>query len=60
MQARLTLEHGRIVFLMESLLEHDWAQDYAGRPGAYVVNSVDEVIDRLDILRGLDDQLSWS
>jgi DNA processing protein len=33
MQARLALEHGRPVFLLRSLLEHRWAQDYAGRPG---------------------------
>ena len=33
MQARFALEHGRPVFLLESLLEHEWAQDYAERPG---------------------------
>lgn len=33
MQARLALEHGRHVFLMRSLLEHEWARDYAECPG---------------------------
>ena len=33
MQARLALQHGRHVFLMRSLLEHDWARNYAQRPG---------------------------
>ena len=36
-QARLALQHGRHVFLMRSLLEHDWARDYAERPGVTVV-----------------------
>jgi DNA processing protein len=36
MQARLALEHGRPVFLLRSLLEHRWAQQYEGRPGTYV------------------------
>ena len=42
-QARLALEHGRPVFLLESLLEHDWARDFATRPGARVIRSPDEV-----------------
>ena len=33
MQARLALEHGRHVFLLESLLQLDWAQDYAPARG---------------------------
>jgi len=32
MQARLALEHGRQVFLMEQLRQHDWARDYGERP----------------------------
>lgn len=44
MQARLALEHGRPVFLFDSLLEHEWARSCAGRPGATVVSSVDDVI----------------
>lgn len=43
MQARIALEHGRPVFLLSSLLEHDWAREYAQRPGAHVVDSAAEV-----------------
>ena len=42
-QARLALEHGRPVFLLESLLEQDWAKEFATRPGARVIRSPDEV-----------------
>ena len=59
MQARLALEHGRPVFLMASLLEHDWAREYSQRPGATVVNSVDEVIDQLDRSTNRD-ELIWA
>ncbi|HUB75040.1 MAG TPA: DNA-processing protein DprA [Solirubrobacteraceae bacterium] len=54
MQARLALEHGRPVVLMESLLEHEWARAYAARPGVYVVAEVAEVVDRLDRLYAPD------
>lgn len=50
MQARLALEHGRQVVLVDSLLEHAWARDYATRPGVHVVGDVAEVIDLLDRL----------
>ena len=50
MQARLALEHGRPVVLMDALLEHEWARTYAERPGVHVVSEVAEVIDRLDRL----------
>lgn len=50
MQARLALEHGRPVFLLRSLLAHDWAQDYAERPSTYVVDEAAEIVDRLDRL----------
>lgn len=42
-QARLALEHGRPVFLLESLLEHDWAREFASRPGARVIRSPEEI-----------------
>lgn len=48
MQARLALEHGRPVLLMDTLLEHDWARDYADRPGTHVVRNSREVLERLD------------
>jgi DNA processing protein len=50
MQARFALEHGRLLFLIDSLLEHEWAQQYAERPGAYVVQTADEVVERVERL----------
>jgi DNA processing protein len=50
MQARLALQHGRPVFLVDSLLEQDWAREFATRPGTYVVSGPEEitaVIERL-------------
>lgn len=54
MQARFALEHGRPVFLHESLLAHDWARDYANRPGTYVVRTPFEVVERVERLLGVD------
>lgn len=55
MQARLALEHGRPVFLQSSLVrEHRWAQDYAVRPGAFVIDSADEVLETLERLTAVD------
>lgn len=59
MQARLALEHGRPIFLLKTLLEHDWARDYAQRPGAYVVSSVDDVISHLKEVLSPVTQLTW-
>ena len=50
MQARLALEHGRPTFLMNSLLEHKWAQGHAQRSSAYVVENGTDVVDHLDRL----------
>jgi DNA processing protein len=51
MQARLALEHGRPVVLLDSLVaEHEWARSYAERPGTYVVGDpaeISELIERL-------------
>ena len=45
MQARLALEHGKRLFLIKSLVLHEeWAQKYAQRPGALVVEDVDDVM----------------
>lgn len=60
MQARLALEHGRSVFLMQSLLAHDWAREYAKRPGATVVDTVDDVVEQLDLTTLRSDELSWA
>ena len=54
MQARIALEHGKPVFLLESLLEHEWARDYSGRPGVYVVATADEAVGRLEQLYSYD------
>jgi DNA processing protein len=51
MQARLAIEHGRPVFLLRSLLQHDWARTYATeRPGTYVVDDGAEVIAHVERL----------
>ena len=50
MQARLALEHGRPVFLMRSLLEHQWARKYGEYGGVYVVDDGHEVVEHLDRL----------
>jgi DNA processing protein len=61
MQARLALEHGRRVFLMRSLLEHEWARDYAQRPNTTVVDSAQQVFDELEHLRPVRaDELTWA
>jgi DNA processing protein len=59
MQARLALEHGRPVFLHESLLENGWARGYSSRPGVSTFSGVDEVVDRLQAIRGQVDELVW-
>lgn len=68
MQARLALEHGRALFLLQSLVEnYGWARDYAenGRYGTMpiVVASVDEILDSLDTPEDVNPlrlQLDWS
>jgi DNA processing protein len=48
MQARLAIEHGKMVFLVRSLVtSQQWARDYVQRRGAIEVSAVDEVIARL-------------
>jgi DNA processing protein len=55
MQARLAIEHGRPVFLLRSLLQHQWALTYASeRPGTYVVNEGSEVVQHLERLYSED------
>jgi DNA processing protein len=51
MQARLAIEHGRPVFLLRSLLRHEWAQTYAEeRPNTYVVEKSEEIVHHLERL----------
>jgi DNA processing protein len=59
LQARLALQHGRHVFLMRSLLEYDWARDYAERPGVTVVESSDDVFAGLQRLASEPTELTW-
>jgi DNA processing protein len=60
MQARLALQHGRHVFLLRSLLQHDWARDYAQRPGVTVVGNTDDVFDGLQRLASEPTELVWA
>jgi DNA processing protein len=61
MQARIALEHGRHVFLMRSLLEHQWAREYAARPSTTVVDAANEVFDGLEKLQSVGtDELTWA
>ncbi len=60
MQARLALEHGRHVLLLQSLLDHDWARDYAKRPGAIVVQDVDDVVRQLEAITAPRRELVWA
>ncbi|WP_440081589.1 DNA-processing protein DprA [Streptosporangium sp. LJ11] len=43
-QARLALEHGRPVVMPDQLLEHDWAREYANKPGVHVVSSIEQLL----------------
>ncbi|REE98745.1 DNA-processing protein DprA [Thermomonospora umbrina] len=47
-QARLALEHGRSVIMPNELLEHDWAREFAERPGVHVVRDVDAMLESAD------------
>jgi DNA processing protein len=53
-QARLALEHGRPVFLLASLLAHDWARRFATRPGTYVVRAPSEITATVERLTSPD------
>jgi DNA processing protein len=54
MQATRALDHGRPVFLLARLLEHDWAREYADLPGTYVVRTAREILAHLERLYSLD------
>lgn len=58
MQARLCLEHGKRLFLVESLVMHEeWAQKYAQRPGVTVVRSVQDILSVLLEITSAPEQL---
>lgn len=47
-QARHALEHGKLVFLVRSLvLGEEWARDYVERRGAIAIDDVDDVLRQL-------------
>jgi len=57
-QARLALEHGKRLFLLESLVNtQEWAQRYAARPGVSVVRDLNDVLDVLVELASAPEQL---
>jgi DNA processing protein len=49
-QARFAREHGRPVFLFESLLEHAWARQAVDQPGVYVVEDSQQIGEHLERL----------
>ena len=54
MQARLALEHGKRLLLMDDLVMHEeWAQRYAKRRGATVVSSIEDVLAVLEAERSV-------
>jgi DNA processing protein len=61
MQARLALEHGKRLFLPESLVaSQDWASRYATRPGVTVVRDLSDILDELVKIVEVPHQLSLS
>ncbi len=44
LQATYALDHGRPVFLLQSLLEHEWAREFAERPGCTVISDTNEIL----------------
>lgn len=58
-QARRALEHGKRLFLVESLvMQEKWARDYAEKPGTTVIQSVDDILDVLLTMAKPPEQLS--
>lgn len=60
MQARLALEHGRRVFLMRSLMTHEWAREYVSRPNTTIIDGPDDVFAELDSLVPATGELTWA
>ncbi len=58
-QARRCLDQGRRLFLLSPLvLRQSWAKQYAGRPGATVVDAVDDILEVVAAMMQLRAQLS--
>lgn len=61
MQARFALEHGKRVFLLESLvMQQEWAQGYARRPGTTVVDSADRIVYLVEQLVRRPEQIAFA
>lgn len=59
MQARLALEHGKLVFLVKSLVtEQTWARNYLKQPLAFEITDVAEVLTRLRTPERISEQTS--
>lgn len=43
-QARMALKHGRQVILPREMLRNQWVRDYERRPGAHLVNDIEELM----------------
>lgn len=60
MQARLALEQGKRLFLIESLvMQEEWAKRYAERAGTTVVDSVEDILDTLVAMARPVEQLTF-
>jgi DNA processing protein len=53
-QSRLALAQGRPVFLLERLLEQEWARELATRPGTHVVGAPEQVTAMVERLTAAD------
>jgi DNA processing protein len=53
-QARFALAHGRPVLLMRRLLEQEWAQELARRPGVHLVESARDIPPLVEHLSSAD------
>jgi DNA processing protein len=53
-QARLALAQGRRVFLLQQLLEQEWARELATRPGTHVVRAAEEITETIDRVTATD------
>ena len=61
MQARLALEHGKRLFLSETLVEsQEWAARYAARPGVTVVSDPSDILDQLVKIVAVPHQMTLS
>jgi DNA processing protein len=48
------------VILLDTLLQHDWARDYAQRPNTVVASGVADVLDALESLTATRSELVWA